>query len=399
MWWGSKMNTRSTCGRWLIAAGIAACGWVWPCRAAEWTIESVDTSGAGYYSSLKADREGNLHAAYVGEVWNHPLKYAFWDHMIKRWFTMQVATGASFSTLVLDSKGHPHISFADWGSGLGDKLRHAAWDGSWKVEAIDVHPGAAISYYTSMAFDQMDHPIFTYYDYADPANNFILQLGSVFWEEKFWGVAKVDRTRGSGKFNSVAVDSSGRPHVAYANVSAETESLRYATWNGKRWDTEIIEGKSGPVPVYSVSMVLDNKGIPHIVYTQLGPKLIKYATRVNGKWQIEAVDSYAAAADGDGFWDRDGIAIDPEGNPYVSYFDKGLGVLKVARRLQGRWKVEVVDGNMSGMMSSVAIADGAVWVSYAAIGEQAFKVAHRPLEDTAQTAAPATAQRIKAPGR
>jgi hypothetical protein len=364
---------------------MAVSGLACPGGAAQWTIEVVDSSGPGYYTSMKADSAGNLHAAYVPDVGNHPLKYAFWDHIVKRWFTMQVATGASFSTLVLDSREHPHISFADWGSGLGDKLRHAAWDGEWKVEPIDVHPGGVIAYYTSMAFDRKDNPIFTYYDYADLANNFVLQLESVFWGGSYWGVSKVDRTRGSGKFNSVAMDSGGRPHIAYANVSAETESLRYATWNGKRWNVEIVEGGTGPVPVYSVSMILDNKDVPHIVYTQLGPRLIKYATRVNGKWQIEAVDAYVSAADGDGFWDRDGIAVDPEGNPYISYFDKGLGELKVAHRVQGKWKIEVVDGNMSGMMSSLAVANGALWVSYAAIFDQAFKVAHRPLENTAQS--------------
>lgn len=387
------MRSPRTHARWLAAIFMAAAA-IGSGRAAEWTIQSVDACGAGYYSSMKVDSQGNLHAAYVCEVSDRPLKYAFWDHIVKRWFTMQVAKGASFSTLVLDSKEHPHISFADWGSGPGCKLRHAAWDGGWKVDPINVHPGAAIAYYTSMAFDQKDNPIFTYYHYADQANSFVLQLGSVFWEGSYWGVSKVDRTRGSGKFNSVAIDSKGHPVIAYANVSAETESLRYATWDGKRWNVEFIEGSTGPVPIYSVSMVLDRKDVPHIAYTQLGPRVVKYATRVNGQWQIEAVDSYVAAADGDGYWDRDGIVLGPQGDPYVSYFDKGLGELKIAHRIQGKWKVEVVDGNMSGMMSSLAVTDGALWVSYAAIFDGAFKVAHRPLDGAAQTALPATARRV-----
>lgn len=367
----------------LMFAGALA----WPggvSAAAQWTIETVDTSGAGYYTSMKADSTGNLHVAYVPEVNGHPLKYAFWDKAVKRWFTMQVAANASFSTLVLDSKEHPQISFVDFGTGQGCKVRRAAWDGTWKVDPIDVRPGAILGYYTSIALNQKDEPILTYYDYANPSGEVTLQLGSLIWSGNYWAAVMVDRTRGSGKFNSIAIDSSGRPQIAYANVSYETDSLRYATWDGKVWKVEIIEGANGPFPVYSVSMVLDKRDDPHIVYTDLGHGLIKYATRRNGKWLTEAVDWFKGAAGGQGYWDRDGIAVDSQGNPHVSYFDKGTGVLKVAHREGSRWMVETVDNNMSGMTSSLAIADGMLWVSYASLYEQSFKVANRPLTEAAQ---------------
>jgi hypothetical protein len=59
-----------------------------------------------------------------------------------------------------------------------------------------------------------------------------------------------------------------------------------------------------------------------------------------------------------------------------------MGVLKVAHRVNGKWLVEIVDRNLSGMTSSLAIAGGSLWVSYASLGEQSFKVAHRPLQET-----------------
>ena len=245
----------------------------------------------------------------------------------------------------------------------------------------------AIGYFTSIALDQKDNPVLTYYDYEDAEKNNVLHLGSVFWKGSYWAVAIVDRTCGSGKFNSVAIDSAGRPQIAYANVSYETDSLRYATWDGNTWKREIIEGAAAPFPTYSVSMVLDKKDVPHIVYTDLSHKLIKYATRRNGKWETEVVDSYLAAADGMGYWDRNGIVVDSEGNPYVSYFDKGAGLLKISHRVNGRWQREIVDRNMSGMTSSLAIADGMLWVSYAALYEHSFKVASRPLEEAAQACA------------
>ena len=356
----------------------------WQGAAAQWTIESVDRTGPGYYTSLKADRSGDLHAAYIPEVPGHPLKYAFWDKLVKRWFTMDVASNASFCTLVLDSKDHPHISYADFGSGLGTRIKYASWDGSWKVEPIDVHPGGSIAYFTSIAFDAHDNPVLTYYDYADSQMNNVLHLGSVFWRGHYWEERTVDRTPGSGKFNSLAIDSTGKPVIAYANVSYQTDSLRFATWSGNAWHVEIIEGAAEPFPTYSVAMVLDKKDNPHIVYTDLVHRLIKYATRRNGKWETEAVDSYMNVAAGMGYWDRNGITVDDQGNPYISYFDKGAGVLKVAHRVNGRWYREIVDNNMAGMTSSLAIADGMLWVSYAGLYDGSFKVASRPLDETAQ---------------
>ena len=47
--------------------------------AADWKIETVDSSGAGMFTSLKIDKFGNAHVAYVPEAEGHPLKYAFRD--------------------------------------------------------------------------------------------------------------------------------------------------------------------------------------------------------------------------------------------------------------------------------------------------------------------------------
>src|SRR5579863_10204606 len=82
-------------------------------KMSQWKTEVVDASGAGKFASLKVDANGDVHVAYVPETDGHPLKYAFWDHHLDKWFTMTVTNIASFCTLVLDSKQRPHISWAD----------------------------------------------------------------------------------------------------------------------------------------------------------------------------------------------------------------------------------------------------------------------------------------------
>src|ERR1017187_4032096 len=103
------------CGLIMLVAQIS--------QAATWHIEMIDQGGVGKFTSLKIDKEGNAHLAYVVEDSKETLKYAFWDHALKRWFTMKVAEGASFSSMALDSKQHPHISWADSGTISGCKLR------------------------------------------------------------------------------------------------------------------------------------------------------------------------------------------------------------------------------------------------------------------------------------
>jgi hypothetical protein len=345
--------------------------------AAEWQVERVDQSGAGQFTSMKIDKDGNIHLAYIPDVDGHPLKYAYWDHSLKRWFSMIVTNVASFCTLVLDSKQHPHISFADHGTGLGTKIRHAYWDGTqWNVQPI-ANPGAGvIGYYTSIGLDAQDNPFLSYYDYTDHAFNSLLRLRTVFWKGYYWEMRVADSEMGSGKFNSLAVDSSGHPHIAYANVRYESSSLRYATWNGNNWKTEIIEGESGPTPILSVNMVLDKEDKPHISYTDVERKLVKYATWRGGKWESQVVDKIQQEA----LVDRNGIALDNQGNPYVSYYDNRIGVLKVAFRNKGKWYAEVVDGNFAGFTSSLVIDRDTIWVSYSDTSDQAVKVAHRSLQ-------------------
>ena len=351
---------------------------------ADWTVETVDQSGPGSYASMKIDKNGNVHIAYVPEEDQHPLKYAFWDHSLKRWFTMTVANAASFCSLALDSKQRPHISYADHGTGAGAKLRYASWDGvNWKIQAVSPRGAAVVAYYTSIALDANDTPVFSYYDYGDPSGAFRLWLRGVFWTGSYWGVTLVDRTQGSGKFNSIAIDSKGQTHIAYANVRYESSSLRYATWNGSSWQTEFVEGATGPTPVYSVSMVLDKADNPHIGYTNVETKLVKYATRRNGVWLNQVIDAIRK----DAYPDRNGIVVDDRGNPYLSYYDEGEGRLKLAYVVNGRWRVEVLAENSAGFTSSLQIHDDTLWVAYADQGDNALKVARRPLADLLAPAA------------
>ena len=348
-------------------------------RAAAWQIETIDQSGPGKYTSMKIDKYGNAHVAYVvDDGAKYPLRYAFWDHTTKLWFGMTIATGASFSSLTLDSEQRPHISYADFGTMSGAKLHYAHWDGaSWKSEAIPLN-SEIVAYYTSIALDSNDHPSISFYEYRGPRGSGIsIRLRIVKWNGQIWSVQTIDQQEGSGKFNCIANDAAGRLHIAYANVSAETASMRYSLWDGQSMSSELVEGfeEAKGYVGYSACMALDQSGNPHIAYTDTTKSRLKYATRKDGKWQKQVVDNLS----GFGYPDRNSIALDSQGQPYIGYFDSGRGVLKVAHLEKDRWMLEIVDGGSTGFTSSMQIDGGVVWITYADEGQGSLKVARREL--------------------
>lgn len=341
-----------------------------------WSIEVVDSLSSGRFSSLRIDADGNAHVAYMDES-QALLKYAFWDHSLKKWFTTTVDRTGGFCSLVLDSKQLPHISYLDYGTG---KLKYAHWSGSaWQKQVIDIQ-AKEISFYTSITLTPDDRPSISFYEYFGALDDNSLRLRVVSWNGTAWEVRTVDETKGSGKFNSIATDSSGHSQVAYANVKYEDASLRFARWDGHSWRSEFIEGEGKPgTSMWAVSLLLDHADQPHIAYNDVENRTVKYATRENGKWKTEIVATLAH----EGYPDRYGVALDDKGNPYISFYDEGAGALKVAHRTAGKWVSEVVDENFSGFTSSLQIHGGDLWVTYEDEAAKTLKCARRPLSELA----------------
>jgi len=346
-------------------------------NASDWQVETVDNTGAGKFSSLKIDKDGNAHVAYVAEDGKDSLKYGFWDHSLKRWFVMLVDHGASFPSLVLDSKQHPRISYADAGTTPGCKLRYAWWNGnSWEKQALPIN-SQTVAYYTSLALDANDNPSISFYEYDGPkGTDFRVRIRVVTWNGEYWQIKTVDGQNQSGKFNSMAMDAHGRLHLAYANVNAGTAGLRYALRSGDSWQLEVLDGHEqnnmGNVG-YAICLALDEQDNPRITYTNYTNPAVKYAALIGGHWQIEVVDRLKQVA----YPDRNSIALDPQGHPYIGYYDAGLGALKLAHRDGQRWVHEIVDEGGSGFTSSLQIDHDLIWISYADEANGGLKVARR----------------------
>jgi hypothetical protein len=327
------------------------------------------------------DNQGNAHVIYTTDTEEHSLRYAFWDHALKRWFIMTIAKGANFCALTLDSKQRPHISWADYGTFVGAKLRYAHWDGAaWKIEAIPLN-SEVIDFYTSIALDQNDYPTISFYEYRGPrATDIAVRMRVVQWNGQYWQALTIDGQNQSGKYNALVADSQSRVHLAYANVGAQTAGIRYAIRDQGKWNVESIEDISvqGTYMGAGACIAVDKKGNPHIVYANNSERTIRYAVRSGKRWVVERVADISKPL----YADRYAIAVTEDGIPYLGYYDGGAGALRVAWRQGSQWISETVDGNGAGYTSSMSIHDGQIWLSYADQTIGGIKVAHRALSGT-----------------
>lgn len=131
-----------------------------------WDIQTVEDWGI-WNSSLALDASDNAHISYRKYYYNGAvgLTYAHWTG--SSWDIQEVDCGAEwgdglgyFSSIFLDSKGNPHISYYDKDN---KKLKYARYTGlAWDIQIVD--NGVDVGIYTSIAVDRNDNPHIAYYD-------------------------------------------------------------------------------------------------------------------------------------------------------------------------------------------------------------------------------------------
>jgi hypothetical protein len=268
---------------------------------------------AGEHALARA-ANGTLYAVYGG----HALYMATKRPTDTEW-SVQVVDDSyrvgKHNSIALDSNGYPHISYSKYSDNVS--LKYARWDGSaWQIETVD---GQSIT------------------DYA-------------------------------GCNNAIALDSNDLPYIVYLGrkdyPSGEyARNLMYAHFNGTSWQTETVDANVdiNEGSYYSpVSIAVDSTGIPHISYQDYRRRDtadtmwtynndLWYAARIGGTWTTQAVD---ADGNDDGAWNS--IAVDSAGAPHIAYVDYSVNDLKYAT-LSGAWVQTTVDTDSIYRGVSIAI--------------------------------------------
>ena len=154
-----------------------------------------------------------------------------------------------------------------------------------------------------------------------------------------------------GRYNSLALDGQGNPHISYYDGTFGT--LLYASKSSSgTWTSETADAGGSDFVGLHTSLKVDAAGNPHISYYDSTAADLRYASKTGGTWAIETVD--AAGTRGQ----YSSLALDAQGNPHISYYNATSGYLMYASKTGGTWSIETADpdpAHFVGTNTSLAI--------------------------------------------
>ncbi|MBI2891378.1 MAG: hypothetical protein HYY13_11415 [Nitrospirae bacterium] len=154
-----------------------------------------------------------------------------------------------------------------------------------------------------------------------------------------WNIEVVDSNPDVGDYSSLALDPAGLPRIAYWD--ANNNDLRYAEFNGSSWTIEVAHtDMSGQ----DISLALDSTGAPHILHIDVAPSPARliHTWREGLTWQSETVDDFVLG----------GIVaeIDTQGAIHASYIRSIFPTtyLRHALKPVGQaWQTELITASTS----------------------------------------------------
>jgi hypothetical protein len=319
-----------------------------PALAVNWYIETADsTTNVGRYSSIALDSSGYPHISHF-QHYVDDLKYAYKD--ANGWHTLTVDSAGDvgyYTAIALDSSGYPHISYMDYGN---KDLKYAYKDANgWHIETI----GSAELDDTSIALDSDGYPHISYYGWPTTSHDGGLRYS--YKDANGWHTLTVDSRDAVGGYSSIALDSSGYPHISYFDDNSD--DLKYAYKDASGWNTQTIDNAESVG--YYTSIALDSTGYPHISYCDLsGDADLKYAYKDASGWNTQTVDS----GEYRGAWTS--IALDGSGYPHISYMDGKNYNLMYAYKDASGWYFKTVDNARTKGTSIALDSSGYPHISY-----------------------------------
>lgn len=327
--------------------------------APPWHVEIVDDgqgTDVGLYSSMALDRNGNLHIGYYNAS-TMSLEYSYRGRQDRKWSKMTVERAAgTFVSLATDSQGRPHLAY---NSADRKGLRYAHWDGKqWRFPVVDT---VSTQFSTSLQLDRSGNPRIAYFETTRTNKSVGQKLKYAYSDGTDWFIKTVALRPRQGMYNSLAIDSQGRAHIAFA----ESGHVEYATYDGSQWLFETVDSTSvsDASAGLGLSLTLDSEDNPQLAYFDSDKKTFKYAYRKLAAWNIEVVERLSGTPK---FPDRASIRVDAHRQPHIAYYDSGSGVLKYAVRQGDKWLVEIVDrqGDVGQYPSLILDISGQPYISY-----------------------------------
>ena len=315
--------------------------------ALSWNIEIVDSGGVKPSTSIALDSKGYPHISYYGG--SSDLKYANWTgtQWMRQTLDSAGLTGV-FSSIALDNNDYPHISYIDRTNYL---LKYATWNGTgWNISVVEAIGANLIS--TSIALNGSGYPRIGYH------NSIFRDLRYAVWNGTAWNIDIVDPGLGMGQnCLSMVLDGNYDPHFSYCDALAGT--MKYAKWTGSTWSTGYVV--TSPWVNAATSIAVDSTNKAHISYFLDAPDFdLAHSWWTGSTWGKDLVDTTGWMGT------ADSLAIDNGNTPHICYLSLSSYDLIYANWTGSGWDNYTVDnaGSVGGGCSIALDVNGYPHIAY-----------------------------------
>jgi len=330
-----------------------------------WTAQDIELTG-GQFTSLAIDQQSNLHLSYyVSE--GGQLKYGFRPAGSSQWFKMTVDRSLLvFNTnITVDGRGDPHICYTP------NVLKYAHfYNHKWLFQEVDPG-GGLVGYDCSIRVSSDGNPMIVWYLPTGGFRYAVLRDG-------VWLATRVDGDPKdyAGKWNSMVLDTKDRPQVAYSDFPGG--QLRYSRYDGKDWIRIILHSAgedTGGSKGMGASIALDPDGNPWIsYYDEQSLRAIHYT---DGKWTKQLVEMLPPYVNGFGYKEiHSNIALDHNGNPHIVF--ESLRGLEHAWWDGTQWRTQIiVAASVTSYFDNSMVMDhnDVLYVSYGDVADGSLRLA------------------------
>ena len=177
-----------------------------------------------------------------------------------------------------------------------------------------------------------------------------------------WSTSNLDMSSQAGRWNAIAVNSSGSIHVV--QIKESNYEIRHSVNDGTGWLSKKIKD-CGNTYCWDIHMVIDDNDHLHLAYTTYASsyETLVYMNYDGVNW-TDTVVSLSA------HFGPIGIAVDSNNNPHISYANNGIDYcgngLRIASYNGTAWITESVHaGNNRGCESSIIIDESDnIYIAY-----------------------------------
>jgi hypothetical protein len=237
--------------------------------------------------------------------------------LAQRRFATNAALGDNDLThdLAYDKFGVLHLTYYD---NAAHTLRYATRNtsGEWSaISSIDT-TGLDIGATHSLAIDSLGRPAVAYYDATNG------DLGFARFDGRTWKKSTLDSKNIGGQFPSLAFDANDGGVIAYyRKTSGDLRVMHFVNNAWTRWDPD-TGGTTGNVGTWT-SLDVSPSGQFGVAYSDVTNGDLKYAQYNGSTWSVETVDNLNTVA-------FISVAFDNSNVPAIAYYDAFAADLKYA---------------------------------------------------------------------